>query len=225
MSGEKTGLLLAGGPVRFEFAAGFVKKYPYSWVVTADSGLSLCMKLGLRPDLAVGDFDTFGRERMEALRKETGWNFEVHRPEKDETDMELAVLGAAAAGCRRLYVLGGTGGRLDHELSNVLLMKKAKKLGVSMELYDEHNRIFLLEAETDSGYRFLKDQAYGTYVSFLPLSQKVEGITLEGFRYPLKKKDISIEENPSLCVSNELLLEWAQIFFERGSLICVESRD
>ena len=82
MSGEKTGLLLAGGPVRFEFAAGFVKKYPYSWVVTADSGLSLCMKLGLRPDLAVGDFDTFGRERMEALRKETGWNFEVHRPER-----------------------------------------------------------------------------------------------------------------------------------------------
>ena len=139
--------------------------------------------------------------------------------------MELAVLGAAAAGCRRLYVLGGTGGRLDHELSNVLLMKKAKKLGVSMELYDEHNRIFLLEAETDSGYRFMKDQAYGTYVSFLPLSQKVERITLEGFRYPLKKKDISIEENPSLCVSNELLLERAQIFFERGSLICVESRD
>ena len=82
-----------------------------------------------------------------------------------------------------------------------------------------------MEAETDSGFRFLKDQAYGTYVSFLPLSQKVEGITLEGFRYPLKKKDISIEENPSLCVSNELLLERAQIFFERGSLICVESRD
>ena len=72
------------------------------------------------------------------------------------TDLQAAMDQALSMGISRLLLCGCTGGRLDHELSNVLLMKKAKKLGVSMELYDEHNRIFLLEAETDSGYRFMK---------------------------------------------------------------------
>ena len=122
MSGEKTGLILAGGPLNLAFAEPFIRKQSYSWIVTADAGLSVCMELSLKPDLAVGDFDTLGRQRMEEIRKSTGWEFEVHSPQKDETDMELAVGAVLRAGCRKVHVLGATGGRLDHELSNVLLM-------------------------------------------------------------------------------------------------------
>lgn len=50
------------------------------------------------PDLAVGDFDTFGLERMEELRKKEGWATDVHKPEKDETDTDLAVRSALRAG-------------------------------------------------------------------------------------------------------------------------------
>lgn len=225
MSGEKTGLILAGGPLNLAFAEPFIRKQSYSWIVTADAGLSVCMELSLKPDLAVGDFDTLGRERMEEIRKSTGWEFEVHSPQKDETDMELAVGAVLRAGCRKVHVLGATGGRLDHELSNVLLMLWARRQGLSMELYDERNRLFLLEAPEDSGTRFLKKEAYGSYVSFLPLTEQVKGITLTGFRYPLTKKDLSIFENPGLCVSNELEEQEARLFFEEGALICVESKD
>ena len=38
----------------------------------------------------MGDFDTFGLERMEELRKKEGWATDVHKPEKDETDTDLA---------------------------------------------------------------------------------------------------------------------------------------
>ncbi|MBQ6856490.1 MAG: thiamine diphosphokinase, partial [Lachnospiraceae bacterium] len=55
--------------------------------------------------------------------------------------------------------------------------------------------------------------------------EQVKGITLKGFKYPLNKKDISILENPSLCVSNEVEKELAEISFEQGILLCVESKD
>ena len=60
MSGEKTGLILAGGPLNPAFAESFIRKQSYSWIVTADAGLSVCMELSLKPNLAVGDFDTLG---------------------------------------------------------------------------------------------------------------------------------------------------------------------
>ena len=62
------------------------RKYPY--VIAVDAGLAVCEDLGLVPDLAVGDFDTFGLERMEELRKKEGWATDVHKPEKDETDTD-----------------------------------------------------------------------------------------------------------------------------------------
>jgi thiamine pyrophosphokinase len=122
-------------------------------------------------------------------------------------------------------VLGATGGRLDHELSNIHLMRAAKDAGLFMEIYDAKNRIFLLTPDDEEHSVFRKTDLYGKYVSFLPLTEKVLGITLDGFKYPLHNKDISILENPSLCVSNEVPGESAKISFREGILICVESGD
>ena len=104
-------------------------------------------------------------------------------------------------------------------------MRAAKNAGLFMEIYDAKNRIFLLTPGDREHSVFLKDHIYGKYVSFLPLTEKVLGITLDGFKYPLHNKDISILENPSLCVSNEVPGERAKISFREGILICVESRD
>ena len=200
-----TCLIVSGGPTDRKFAAEFVKNRKYPYVIAVDAGLAVCEELGLVPDLAVGDFDTFGLERMEELRKKEGWATDVHKPEKDETDTDLAVRSALRAGFHTAHVLGATGGRLDHELSNIHLMRAAKDA-------EEHSV-------------FLKDRIYGKYVSFLPLTETVLGITLDGFKYPLHNKDISILEDPSLCVSNEIPGERAKITFRKGILICVESRD
>ena len=64
---------------------------------------------------------------------------------------------------------------------------------------------------------------WGTYISFLPLTEDVRGITLRGFKYPLTDRDISI--GTSLCISNELEQEEASITFREGVVVVVESRD
>lgn len=220
-----TCLIVSGGPIDVTFAQAFLKERHYPYVIAVDAGLAACENMSLIPDLAVGDFDTFGLQRMETLQKKEGWRTDVHKPEKDETDTELAVRSALSAGFHAAHVLGATGGRLDHELSNIHLMRAAKDAGLFMEIYDKKNRIFLLTPDDQEHSVFLKGKLYGTYISFLPLTETVRGITLTGFKYPLHDKDISILENPSLCVSNELLGERAKLTFSDGILICVESHD
>lgn len=221
----KSCLMVAGGPLDLTFAAGFLKGRHYDFVLAVDAGLSACSKLKLNPDLAVGDFDTFGRERILRLSRESGLALEIHRPEKDESDTELAFRVLADSGCTRADILGATGGRLDHELANIHLLYQAKRRGLSANCYDAQNRIRLIDAATEPRTVFRRDTVYGKYVSFLPFTERVLGITLDGFRYPLNKKDISVFENPSLCVSNELAEDEAVLTFDRGILICVESLD
>lgn len=194
-------------------------------VIAVDAGFAVCMELGIHPDLLVGDFDTFGREKIEAYLGNPEFQIDIHRPEKDETDTELAFRDALTFGCTSVDVLGALGGRLDHEISNIHLLAHEMKHGLSVTYYDEKNKLYVLDAEINGVHGFYKDGVYGKYVSFLPLTEQVKGITLRGFKYPLENKDISILYNPSLCVSNEVEAEYAEILFEKGILICIESRD
>ncbi|MEY8393774.1 thiamine diphosphokinase [Lachnospiraceae bacterium 45-P1] len=218
-------LIVSGGPLDLEFAASFLKGRSYDVTIAVDAGVGACMSLLLRPELLVGDFDTFGKEQILKYQRETGVSMDIHKAEKDETDTELALRDALLMGCTEADVLGATGGRLDHEISNIHLMAQGKKRGLKVNIFDRKNKISLLDSEFEKRTEFFKDSLYGTYVSFLPLTETVRGITLTGFKYPLFEKDISILENPSLCVSNEVVEERAEITFRQGILICVESRD
>ena len=224
MEGE-TCLIITGGNLNLDFAEQFLKHRSYGCVIAVDGGLEAAAALGVCPDEIVGDLDTVNPALFDSYRRKPGIELEIHRPEKDETDTDLAVRSALRAGFHTAHVLGATGGRLDHELSNIHLMRAAKDAGLFMEIYDAKNRIFLLTPDDEEHSFFLKDRIYGKYVSFLPLTETVLGITLDGFKYLLHNKDISILEDPSLCVSNEIPGERAKITFRKGILICVESRD
>ena len=221
----KRGLIITGGTLDLEFAGQYLKDHSFDCVVSVDGGLKYTKELDVMPHAIVGDFDTIHKEILDEYRQIPSILWDVHKPEKDETDTDLAVRSALRAGFHTAHVLGATGGRLDHELSNIHLMRAAKDAGLFMEIYDAKNRIFLLTPDDEEYSVFLKDRIYGKYVSFLPLTETVLGITLDGFKYPLHNKDISILKDPSLCVSNEIPGERAKITFRKGILICVESRD
>ena len=105
-------------------------------------------------------------------------------------------------------------------------MRAAKDAGLFMEIYDAKNRIFLLTPDDEEHSVFRKTGLYGKYVSFLPLTETVLGITLDGFKYPLHNKDISILENPeSLRQQRGPRGVGQRSRSVRGILICVESGD
>lgn len=217
--GEKTALIISGGCLEEGFAADYLRGRQFDMVIAVDSGLKGALDLGLPVDAAVGDFDSADPLTLAEGHEHREIRWEVHRPEKDETDTELAVTTAVRSGCRKLVILGALGGRFDHALGNIHLLYYGKTLGAEAEILDSRNRITVLT----EGRKFFRRDLWGKYVSFLPLTMEVKGITLRGFKYPLSGRDIAI--GPCLCISNELAADEAEITFDEGVLICVESRD
>jgi thiamine pyrophosphokinase len=101
-------------------------------VIAADSGLDLARLLGLGVDVVVGDLDSVTPTGL-AWARDTGIPIEKASPDKDETDLELAVARATAGGAHRIVMLGGAGGRLDHLLANVAVLCGPLTLGIETE--------------------------------------------------------------------------------------------
>ena len=212
-------LIITGGSIDLEFVRSYLAKEKFERIIAVDRGLAAAGALGLVPDAAVGDFDSVDPAILAEFRRQEHIVWEVHQPEKDDTDTELAIKRALAMGASHIVLLGATGGRLDHLLGNIHLLFPCLQRGVQASIVDPGNKLYLIDGE----HHFKKKDVWGTYVSFLPLTEEVRGITLRGFKYPLTDRDISI--GTSLCISNELEDEEASITFREGVLVVVESRD
>ena len=201
-------------------------------LIAADSGLEVLDQLIRQetqqeicemylPDVAVGDFDSVDPQVLERFGQRGQIRFERHRPEKNETDTELAFTIAQEAGISDIILMGATGTRLDHVLSNIHLLKAAMDRGLTCQLLDPHNRIRLAQGRTV----FLKTEESYPFISFVPLTMEVKGVTLTGFKYPLNQHDLILGQECGLCVSNELAAEEAVLDFNQGLLLVIEARD
>ena len=124
-------------------------------------------------------------------------------------------------GASEITILGATGGRLDHFLSNLNILMKPLKQGIPAYIVDSHNRLYLIDGETT----LHREQVFGQYISLQPLSEKVYPVTLTGFQYGLK--DNTLTYGDGRAISNEFAPEaqTATISFTHGELIVIESRD
>lgn len=217
----KVCLIVTGGRLDLAFARSFLEKEKFYKVIAVDGGLESVKALGITPDYVVGDFDTVDKEVLEEFRKVPYIVWESHRPEKNETDTELARNRALTLACDRIVFIGATGGRMDHMLGNIHLLYGCMEREVEAWIVDAWNKIYLV----DQNRIFVRDQLWGRYVSFLPYTESVTGITLKGFKYPLDKKNIRRGEEAGLCISNEVENEVGILEFEEGVLVCVEARD
>jgi len=217
----KKGLIITGGKLDLDFARSFLKQYSFDKLIAVDAGLASADALGLVPDYVVGDFDTADPQLIAKYKELPFIVWEVHWPEKNETDTELARSRALAIGCEEIAFLGATGGRADHLLGNIHALYLCMQKGVDAYLVDAQNKIYLL----DDGKVFYQEAVWGNYISFLPYTEAVTGITLQGFKYPLDKREIRQGEEVGLCISNELTEAKAVLTFDIGVLVCVESHD
>ena len=106
-------------------------------VYCADGGLKHMERLGLAPDMILGDFDSADTARLVFLRVQ-GLPFERYPADKDYTDTELAVNRAVSDGCAAILIFGALGARIDHTFTNIQLMYKLALRGVRVLLADQY---------------------------------------------------------------------------------------
>jgi thiamine pyrophosphokinase len=146
-------------------------------------------------------------------------------PIKDDTDTEFAIRTAIKKGATSINLLSATGSRLDHVLGNIELLgialnhQNTDGSTVQMDIVDPHNRISMIDAPME----IKKKDCFGGYVSLLPVTPEVKGLTIRGFKYPLHHH--TLKKFTSLGISNEIVESVATIDFIEGILLVIESQD
>jgi thiamine pyrophosphokinase len=187
------------------------------FLIGADRGAAFLIHHGKTPDLILGDFDSITDKERTTLFS-SGIPVEEFDPVmKDYSDTELAFLRAAQLKPDEIVIVGALGTRFDHSLANVHLLRKALELEIPCRIIDEHNEIQLIDRCIEIS------NSEQRYVSLLPLTLRVTGVTLEGFQYPLH--DAMLEIGQSLAVSNILQEPVGLITISSGLLLVIQSRD
>lgn len=209
-------LLVSGGNINKELLLKTVKETVDPYIIGVDRGTIYLLENNIRPDIAIGDFDSVDSNERQVIDKFL--EKEVLNPIKDDTDTEHALKYALNMKPEKIIMLGCSGTRLDHTLSCIGLLKTAYDSGVEAFMIDEHNRI-----RVDKGTIILtaKD-LYGKYISLLPYGEKAEGITMHGFKYEVD--DLVLEADVSRGISNELVRDVGMIT-SKDYIIIVESSD
>jgi thiamine pyrophosphokinase len=184
-------------------------------VIGVDSGTQHALDLGLRVDLAVGDFDSLAAVALAEVTS-SGARVERHPPAKDATDLELGLAAALALGAVRVVVLGGHGGRLDHLLANALLLAAPPFADLAITAHMGPATVTVTRPGRDAAV----SGPLGAVVSLLPVGGAATGITTTGLRYPLVGEDLA--PGTTRGVSNELVAPEATLALAGGTLLVVQ---
>ncbi len=217
----KNCVIISGGRLDVQFAFDYIEKEQPQILIAADQGLSFCKEKNVLPTHIVGDFDTLGET---LLPEYAAMGIPIHKypPAKDDTDTGIAIQLAMDLQAEKIVLLGASeGNRLDHLFGNVQSMILPAKAGIDCFMIDRHNRLRVITKKLKIG----RKEQYGKYISLLPLTTEVSGVTLKGFQYPLEDYQFCVGKTGSLGISNELAEEEGLICLKDGLLLVMECRD
>lgn len=177
----------------------------FDYVIAVDGGLAHLDGIGRKPDLALGDFDSLGYVPK-------GLRVVRFSPDKDASDMELALRRAKSGRFSEVYVYGGLGGRLDHTLANLQLFALYSEEGLYVTAVDVASAITFL---TGPDTLELPAAEAGT-VSVFSMNDEARGVFEGGLKWELD--NFTLTNRTSRGLSNEFAGEAVMIGVEEGTI-------
>lgn len=142
-------------------------------VIFADAGYKFKDSIGEKNILAVvGDFDS-----LKAVPENE--NAVFLQVEKDFTDGERAVRYAKEIGATEIVIYGAYGGKMEHVLGNLALLKIAKNIGLKAKIKDQNGVTELLDGKWN------KQLKIGSLLSLIPYGGDCSFVASKGLYYPL----------------------------------------
>ena len=193
------------------FAGGMIDSFQVDFdiFIGVDRGSLFLIEQGICPDLAVGDFDSVSEEELALICSQSKEVLQA-QPEKDDTDLELAVKAVFARSPQaQVTIFGAFGGRLDHTLANIFLPSNP-------EITPYMQQIRLCNAQNQlcycpQGRHEVKPVAGMNYLAFMP----ADNSPLNESNYFFKK----------VYASNEFIDEPVFLECQSGYVIIIYSKD
>lgn len=202
------------------FAGGTIDNFQvdFDLFIGVDRGSLFLIEQGICPDLAVGDFDSVSEKELALICSQSKEVLQA-QPEKDDTDLELAVKAAFARYPQaQVTIFGAFGGRLDHTLANIFLPSNP-------EITPYMQQIRLCNAQNElrycpQGRHEIKSVAGMNYLAFMPADDS--RLTIEGAKYPLNESNYFLKK---VYASNEFIDEPVFLECQSGYVIIIYSKD
>jgi thiamine pyrophosphokinase len=177
------------------------------FIACADGGTRHALRLGIQPDVVIGDLDSLSATMRRHLKQAKI----VELADQNKTDLEKTIDYLLKRKAKRITVLGATGKRIDHTLGNVTLLAKYQSR-VNLTLVDSTGEIEIVRSRVS--FRAKR----GATVSLLALGRGVK-VTTRGLRYALKNE---LLEFGSRGVSNEVIGSTVEVLVHRGRLLLIK---
>ena len=185
-------------------------------LVAVDGGADALARVGLEPEILVGDLDSISIQTRAALEAR-GVEVLLLPTAEDETDTEAALRLVVERGGDDITVYGALGGpRLDHLVGNLLLLSSPWLAAVHVRMVDDWHEAFLVKGDSTFGGEC------GDTVSLLPLTPKVDDVWTEGLLYQLDHEPLS--QSATRGVSNAMTGETARVTHGDGILLLIHYR-
>ncbi len=212
--GKHTGkcVIVAAG----DLSATEIKVSEGDLLIAVDGGLEYCERLGLEPDLVLGDFDSVKEGQLARIGR---WEAESPgrvlrlKPEKDDTDTLAAIRLALERGYRDFLLYGAMGGRRpEHTIANIQCLLFIRHHDAVGYLVDREGMCFVME---DEEMRFPASTA--GYLSLFSLGREALGVEIRGMKYELDNARIT--NDFPIGISNEFTGQEAVVSVRQGQLL------
>lgn len=174
-------------------------------IIAVDGGLNYCEKGGVIPQIIIGDLDSAKEKLIEKYKNKVSvFQFPS---EKDCSDFEIGLEYAKTFGKGAISVFGAEGGRLDHTVSNLLLLTKCNQ---RIYFETEYASSFLLDKPTPLRVRI------GQTLSILPFSYPLPILSTQGLKWDMNELVLS---NEMMSLSNICLETEVKLNLHRGKVL------
>ncbi len=184
----------------------------HTLVICADGGGRWARKWGVDPHIIIGDLDSLTQQEQ-AYWKGKKIKFLQFSPEKNETDLELAVDYCIGLGITQMKLVGVWGRRIDHSLGNIEILYRLGQENIQAEIRTNDTQLILVGRELNCTL------IPNTTISLLPLSPRVTGIHTRGLYYPLI--DGTLVKGRTLGISNRVVEPAVQVKTNQGILLAI----
>lgn len=213
----KSAVIISNGAIDdLDYTKKFISRDDF--VVCADGAAHYLMKMGICPDVWIGDYDSCTMTKAEFSQFSEESEIIRLNPIKDATDTEEACDYVINRGFDSVTLLGSIGTRMDHSLANIYLLKKFADADIDARIVNENNIIRLAKADN-----VIQRTPDFTYVSLIPLSGGLRDVSISGMKYTLSHADVS--QFSSLGVSNEITEDEGRITIGHGDALIILSKD
>ena len=175
-------------------------------IIAGDGGANVLFKIGISPDILIGDMDSISSQVLDGISKEC--EIFKYPQEKDFSDLQLCIKKALEYNPKKIVLAAVTGTYIDHTLANLINLFSVTNTDVKLEIVTSNSSIFSITPDKPAKMLGMNGRRF----SFFPI-KPINGLVMDGFYYHFSDNKL---ESWEYSLSNVINSDEAFLTFESG---------